>query len=65
MAVIANLTDNYEAATNHSRIAHDYIERWQTLGVAHDADPPHTTLSYGSNKSHGKNQFPVGYCDMS
>ncbi|PLB52445.1 glutaminase GtaA [Aspergillus steynii IBT 23096] len=53
MASIGNLTEDFDVATNHSRIAHDYIERWQTLGIAHNADPPHTTLSYGSNQSHG------------
>ncbi|KAH8426489.1 glutaminase GtaA [Aspergillus melleus] len=53
MSVIGNLTNDPEAATNNSRIAHDYINRWQTLGIAHDANPPHTTLSYGSNQSHG------------
>ncbi|KAA8645729.1 glutaminase GtaA [Aspergillus tanneri] len=53
MAVISNLTYHFDVARNHSRIAHEYVDQWQTLGVAHDANPPHTTLSYGSNQSHG------------
>ncbi|EAW09296.1 glutaminase GtaA [Aspergillus clavatus NRRL 1] len=53
MAAISNLTGHADAAANRSAIARDYINRWQYLGVAHDANPPHTTLSYGSNESHG------------
>lgn len=53
MAVIANLTGNTATADNYSSIAHDYITEWQTLGIAMDADPPHTTLSYGMNDTHG------------
>lgn len=51
MAVISNTTGHPDDASNHSSIAKDYIARWQTLGVAHDANPPHTTLSYGANDS--------------
>ena len=29
------------------------IAKWQTLGIAHDANPPHTTLAYGMNDTHG------------
>lgn len=53
MAVIANLTGNTATADNYSSTAHDYITEWQTLGIAMDADPPHTTLSYGMNDTHG------------
>jgi hypothetical protein len=52
-AVIANLTGNTADAKNYSDIAHSYIDQWQTLGVAQDANPPHTTLSYGMNDTHG------------
>ena len=54
MSVIANLTSNAADATNYSNIAHDYISQWQTLGIAHDANPPHTTLNYGANDSFSK-----------
>ena len=54
MSVIANLTGNAADAANYSSIAHDYITQWQTLGIAMDADPPHTTLAYGMNDTHGE-----------
>lgn len=54
MAVISNTTGHPDDASNHSSIAKDYITRWQTLGVAHNANPPHTTLSYGANETHGQ-----------
>ncbi|KAL4781813.1 hypothetical protein BJX76DRAFT_369577 [Aspergillus varians] len=53
MSVIAGLTTNSADATNLTDYAHDYIERWQTLGIAHNGAQSHTTLSYGSNDSHG------------
>lgn len=53
MAVIANLTGNPADGANFTSIAHDYITKWQTLGIAHDASPPHTTLAYGMNNTHG------------
>ena len=53
MAVIANLTGNAATAENYSSIAHNYITEWQTLGIAMDANPPHTTLAYGMNDTHG------------
>ncbi|KAH9220619.1 glutaminase GtaA [Leptodontidium sp. 2 PMI_412] len=53
MAVIANLTENQADGANYTNIALDYITQWQTLGIAHDANPPHTTLSYGMNDTHG------------
>lgn len=53
MAVIANLTDNQADGANYTNIALDYITQWQTLGIAHDANPPHTTLSYGMNDTYG------------
>ena len=53
MAVISNATDHSDNAANYTAIAHNYIDRWQVLGVAQDASPPHTTLAYGSNDTHG------------
>ena len=53
MAVIANLTGNTANGVNYSSIAHEYIADWQNLGIARDADPPHTTLAYGMNDTHG------------
>lgn len=53
MSEIARLTGNSKDAKNFSTIAHDYINQWQTLGIARDEKPPHTTLNYGANKTHG------------
>ncbi|KAI1002759.1 Glutaminase A [Podosphaera aphanis] len=53
MAVIANLAGNDADSNMYKNIAQDYISKWQALGVAHDEMPPHTTLSYGQNSSHG------------
>ena len=53
MAVIAHLTGNAADAANYTQIAHSYINEWQVLGVAQDANPPHTTLGYGLNDTHG------------
>ncbi|KAL3453954.1 hypothetical protein BJX65DRAFT_301757 [Aspergillus insuetus] len=53
MSVIAELTGHSEDASNLTAYAHDYIDRWQSLGIAHSAAQPHTTLSYGSDDSHG------------
>lgn len=54
MSVISGLTGHVAEAKDYSDIAHDYINQWQTLGIAHDANPPHTTLSYGANDTHGE-----------
>lgn len=59
MAAISNITGHRAEGANHSRIAHDYIAKWQTLGINHNANPPHTTLSYGSPNSHGKSSYSI------
>jgi hypothetical protein len=53
MARIASVTGNSAQALNYTKISHAYMEQWQTLGIAHDATPPHATLSYGRNETHG------------
>ena len=53
MAVIANLTGNAADGANYTAIAHSYITQWQDLGVAHNANPPHTALNYGANDTFG------------
>lgn len=57
MAVIANETGHASDAANYSGIAQDYISQWQDLGINKNANPPHTTLSYGDDDSHGKSHF--------
>lgn len=54
MSVIGKMTDHGSDAANYTRIAHDYIKKWQTLGINHNANPPHATLSYGDENSHGE-----------
>jgi hypothetical protein len=52
-ATIAKLTGNELDAANYTNISHSYIDQWQVLGIAQDATPPHTTLGYGLNDTHG------------
>lgn len=53
MAEIANLTGHYEDGRNYTNISSVYIDKWQGYGIAQDAKPPHTTLAYGKNNTHG------------
>ena len=57
MGKIANMTDNKADGANFTATAQDYVNRWQELGIARNADPPHTTLSYGDEKSHGESHI--------
>ena len=54
MSQVANVTNHPFDGEVYSSIAHDYIDQWQTLGINHDANPPHTTLSYNQPDSHGR-----------
>ena len=60
MAVIANLTGNFDDGANFTNIAHSYIDQWQTLSNAAGANPPHTTLNYGNDSTYSLlyNIFP-------
>ncbi|THW57741.1 glutaminase A [Aureobasidium pullulans] len=55
MAVIANLTGHSADAENFTSIAHDYITKWQGLGIAPatNGSLAHTTLAYGMPETHG------------
>jgi Domain of unknown function (DUF4965)/Domain of unknown function (DUF1793) len=53
MASIANLTGNTADGKNYSSIATNYITQWQQLAIAFNENPPHTTLNYGANQTHG------------
>ena len=67
MAKIANLTGNTNDASNYSSIADNYITQWQTLGIAMDADPPHTTLAYGMNDTYSElspSRFPIIFSEL-
>ncbi|KAL2022016.1 hypothetical protein VTK56DRAFT_6256 [Thermocarpiscus australiensis] len=50
MSHIAQLANNPD---KFGSIADDYLTQWQTYGINSDANPPHTTLSYGDKDSHG------------
>jgi hypothetical protein len=55
MAMIANLTGHTADAKNFTNIAHNYITKWQQLGIAQgiNGSLPHTTLAYGMPNTHG------------
>jgi len=50
MSEIAKLTKNED---KWSKTAFDYLETWKGYAINQDANPPHTTLSYGDKDSHG------------
>ncbi|KAK4100063.1 DUF1793-domain-containing protein [Parathielavia hyrcaniae] len=50
MSQVAQLTNNEDT---FGEIADKYLEGWKELGINSQAYPPHTTLSYGDNDSHG------------
>jgi hypothetical protein len=55
MAIIANITGHVNDAKNFTSIAHDYITKWQKLGIAQGTNGSlaHTTLAYGMPNTHG------------
>lgn len=63
MAVIAKLTGNTADASNYTSIARNYIAAWQDLGINKGASPPHTTLSYGADDTHG-NPLPLPFTSI-
>ncbi|KAI9721680.1 MAG: hypothetical protein M1828_005048 [Chrysothrix sp. TS-e1954] len=53
MAQIANRTGHAEDGANYTNIAQSYVTQWQSLGINTAANPPHATLAYGMNDTHG------------
>ncbi|KAI0009953.1 glutaminase A [Xylariaceae sp. FL0662B] len=53
MSEIARLTGNADDATSFGDTATSYISQWQDLGINKESNPPHATLSYGDDNSHG------------
>jgi hypothetical protein len=53
MGEISALIGDQGNATVYNNIATDYINKWQQYGIARNAQPPHTTLNYGNESSHG------------
>ena len=50
MSRIAQLTGNDD---EYGSIAKDYLGKWQGFAINKKANPPHTTLAYGNDSSHG------------
>ncbi|KAK3070547.1 hypothetical protein LTR53_010284 [Teratosphaeriaceae sp. CCFEE 6253] len=50
-AQIANRTGHAADGANYTKIAHDYITQWQTLGLT-NTSTPHAELSYGNASSY-------------
>ncbi|KAG9200530.1 hypothetical protein G6514_006872 [Epicoccum nigrum] len=53
MSQLSSLVGETADAENYTTIAHDYISKWQTLGINDDASPPHAILNYGNSSTWG------------
>lgn len=53
MSQMAKIVGESSDAKNFTDIAHDYITKWQDLGVDKAANPKHTMLNYNNASSHG------------
>ncbi|OTA70540.1 glutaminase A [Hypoxylon sp. EC38] len=53
MSEISERTGNSDDASSYLDTATSYISQWQGFGLNTAADPPHATLSYGDEDSHG------------
>jgi hypothetical protein len=53
MAQASLLLKKHEDSKKYDQIAKDYTNKWMKLGVAWNANPPHTTLHYGADDTHG------------
>ncbi len=51
MSQIAQLTKQED---KFGEVADRYLKGWKELGINSKASPPHTTLSYGDDNSHGE-----------
>jgi hypothetical protein len=53
MSKIAEIVGEEGDAQNYSTIAHDYIDKWQEIGINKSDDPPHSILTYNDVSTHG------------
>lgn len=53
MSEISERAGHKDLKQHYSDIAHEYLAFWQEHGINHDAEVPHTTLSYNDNESYG------------
>lgn len=53
MSQISKLIGEDADAQNYTNIAHDYITKWQDLGLNKNDDPQHSILNYNNASTHG------------
>jgi hypothetical protein len=53
MAQMAKIINETADAQNFTTIAHDYIAKWQNLGINSGDNPKHSTLNYNNASTHG------------
>lgn len=53
MSQLSSLINQTADAQNYTTIAHDYITKWQALGINTAANPPHAILNYGNTTTWG------------
>lgn len=51
MSKVAQMTKHEDP---WNKYAVEYLERWKDFAINKEANPPHTTLSYGDKNSHGE-----------
>ena len=53
MAMIADNLNRPNDRDLYNSYAQNYIQLWQSYGIAHGSNPPHTSLNYGNDNTHG------------
>ena len=53
MSQLSSLVGETADAQNYTTIAHDYISKWQILGINNASSPPHAILNYGNASTWG------------
>ncbi|KAJ4362334.1 hypothetical protein N0V83_010427 [Neocucurbitaria cava] len=53
MARMSKIIGETADADNYTSIAHDYITKWEALGINKAADPQHSILNYNNDSTHG------------
>jgi hypothetical protein len=53
MSQMSRIVNETADAQNYTSIAHDYITKWQNMGINGAVDPKHSTLNYNNASTHG------------
>jgi hypothetical protein len=53
MSKMSRIIGETKDADNYTTIAHDYITKWQDLGINKASQPRHATLNYNNASTHG------------